>query len=311
MGSLRDAMITDQDLATARRKLGQEQAITQQQIMRETRQRLVTNFSHTTSQRLSWLHEDVSILCQFYTFGCGKLASVQQDGVYWQGELLGPIASIAQTTGTECRLNQYSGTTETLLFFPWSRTSAIRRKSIDDHEYIMITVDEDMGIAFRVGQCQPTTVGKLVEDMSKAMSQNLGALRKQDDGLLSSLLAEAKRLDPIRFGQLSIDKTMNNHRFVGSARESIRKLCIELAMEASDSTPHIEDVAITDEDEQCKLCFADFTSVVLLPCQHRVCESCLAHLQTMYGKQPDASSDIVCVCPWDRTFISQKQGIQR
>ncbi|KAJ1818494.1 hypothetical protein LPJ60_004301 [Coemansia sp. RSA 2675] len=100
LGSVEDALVTDADIDVAKRKLGEEQAITRQQIISDIRERMM-KFSISQSAVAEcggwseWL-DSVTILCQFYTLGHGKL-SYGKEGICWRGETLGPIATAAQT----------------------------------------------------------------------------------------------------------------------------------------------------------------------------------------------------------------------
>ncbi|KAJ2819292.1 hypothetical protein IWW50_005506, partial [Coemansia erecta] len=131
LGKVEEAMVTDEDLDAARRKLGQEQALTQQQIMREIRERLLGFASQQSSEPVigQWQSSAI-LLCQFYTFGCGMLAYTKQ-GILWRGDFLGPIANVAQSLGAEESAFTTQLTTNITLLFPWLCLSNLRVKDID------------------------------------------------------------------------------------------------------------------------------------------------------------------------------------
>ncbi|KAJ2475224.1 hypothetical protein EV174_005353, partial [Coemansia sp. RSA 2320] len=178
LGSVEEALVTDADIDLAKRKLGEEQAITQQQIIRDIRERMM-KFSlpgeTATLGEHVWV-ESATILCQFYTLGHGKV-SYSEEGIRWYGEALGPVATVAQWTADKDvdRLDSPAATV-TMLLFPWARISGLRRKFIDEEEYIMFTANDDLGVAFEIGNLSVTAgaIGALVRDMAETMAQALG-----------------------------------------------------------------------------------------------------------------------------------------
>ncbi|KAJ1996580.1 hypothetical protein H4R26_006143, partial [Coemansia thaxteri] len=120
--------------------------------------------------------ESATILCQFYTLGHGKV-SYSEEGIRWYGEALGPVATVAQWTADKDvdRLDSPAATV-TMLLFPWARISGLRRKFIDEEEYIMFTANDDLGVAFEIGNLSVTAgaIGALVRDMAETMAQALG-----------------------------------------------------------------------------------------------------------------------------------------
>lgn len=56
----------------------------------------------------------------------------------------------------------------------------------------------------------------------------------------------------------------------------------------------------------CQLCFSDSAVVIMVPCGHRVCDSCwkrLAHI-----KEADAERSEAAQCPWDRESVTRREG---
>ncbi|KAJ2589781.1 hypothetical protein H4R99_007346, partial [Coemansia sp. RSA 1722] len=180
LGSVEDALITDKDLDHAQRKLGEAAALTQQQIIRELRER-IRAFSDTellNSAAISDWWPSVTLLCQFHTLGHGELG-YSENGVLWRGSFVGAIASAVQNqTGglpeEQCRIEE-----NLLLVFPWHRVSSLRKKSFDDMDHVMMTVDEDMGVAFQIGGGYSIEdIEKRVASMKVCLSGNM-ALRRQ------------------------------------------------------------------------------------------------------------------------------------
>ncbi|KAJ2590605.1 hypothetical protein EV177_009038, partial [Coemansia sp. RSA 1804] len=68
--NVEEALVTEADLEASRRKLGEEYALTQQQIIRDIRDRLM-GFAYSSFMFLDAIEwrESVSLLCQFYTLG--------------------------------------------------------------------------------------------------------------------------------------------------------------------------------------------------------------------------------------------------
>ncbi|KAJ2070018.1 hypothetical protein GGH13_004316 [Coemansia sp. S155-1] len=357
LGSVEDALVTDADIDVAKRKLGEEQAVTRQQIISDIRERMM-KFSISPSMAVaeydgwhSWI-DSVTILCQFYTLGHGKLA-YGKEGVCWRGEALGPIATIAQTTalGNELGIRVHSPAVPmTALLFPWARISGLRQKSIDDEEYVMLTADEDLGVAFRVGGLVSSTseIGKLVSGMTAALSQS--SLRTpnvrqvpvtsglqvvsehgndadpsadedvlDDQSIICGLLRRAAKTELRLVGQ-ELSQALADQAFVDAASDIISNLTSQLATEALaalsrlNSEEIVEDAGTETLPNACTVCYTDCNSVMLLPCEHKLCNGCFEHLQGLHisSSQDDKSRPrSLCVCPWDRSYVTDWSKIAK
>ncbi|KAI8319968.1 hypothetical protein GQ54DRAFT_12511 [Martensiomyces pterosporus] len=365
LGSVEEALLTDTDIDLAKRKLGEEQALTQQQILRETRERLLqfslpTNAGSLTLDAIdaasSVALDSVTLLCQFYTFGYGKLLHAD-NGVVWRGDLLGPIATVAQSAAGGIPGAARTTEIDTVLVFPWTQVTGLRRKSVDDEEYIMLTVDEDMGVAFRIdGQQSVGEIDVCVDTMAKQLSLALKPQHRRDEGallelpgqshqqaddlpltlagttapeaLVHALLLKAK--EATQHQDLSISRALAIRSFRDSAALLISDFSMQLAekaraaLEASDdsgdsaagaasSSTAYHSVAEEDPGTEtlpgmCTLCYANNETIALLPCKHRLCSDCFAHLQSMQPSSSQTSeqdADVACICPWDRNHISK------
>ncbi|KAI9501928.1 hypothetical protein BX070DRAFT_253867 [Coemansia spiralis] len=357
LGSVEEALVTEADIAAAKRKLDEEYALTQQQIIREIRSRIV-EFSCPVGSVFhpsDWC-ESVSILCQFYTLGHGKFAFTNQ-GLLWRGYVLGPLASVAQAFN---KGNTDSSTTsdyeaaDTLLVFPWSRVTGLRKKAIDEDCFVMATVDSDLGIAFKMNKLGSDLSDDSIDDMVSKMNSLLtDVLQKesfqrntrQSRLLQSKTTAEAadlfadqraaanvnseysrlvccslelaKRHDR-RYQELDVASALGNKIFMDSAASLALEFSLSLATDAlasmekapttrsnmGDDDPGTESLPGT-----CTLCFAKMESVLLQPCEHKVCDGCFSNLCSIYPSSSqkasgECSPDTACICPWDRSGIT-------
>ncbi|KAJ2798864.1 hypothetical protein H4R20_004661 [Coemansia guatemalensis] len=189
LGEVEDAIVTEEDMELAKRKLGQEQTFTQQQIIREIRERIVGFVGTLDGEHLGepW-QNSVTLLGQFHTFGHGKL-SYTRKGLVWKGDLLGPIATMAESMGySDSKVDIHMESNPTTLVFPWTRISSVRKKSIDENSLIMATVDEDLGIAFQM-ESQDEDANKidaLVDSMNDYLQKDLADRRAQPQNSLPS-----------------------------------------------------------------------------------------------------------------------------
>ncbi|KAJ2884490.1 hypothetical protein FB639_001947 [Coemansia asiatica] len=320
LGSVEDALITEKDLDHAQRKLGEAEALTQQQILRELRER-IRAFSDSaipgTSDIFNWW-PSITLLCQFHTLGHGQLGYCQS-GVLWRGSFVGAIATAVQNqTGglseEQCRIED-----NLVLVFPWHRVSCLRSKSFDSMDHIMMTVDEDMGVAFQVGgDCSIEVIQKRVASMNVCLSDAMKLRRQQhpldensdsdkdDTGLavseqqtrlVESILRYAVSTRTELLHDLDISQALQHSSFMKPALELISQFAQQLAAMAVETknkkrkrrrvTADITDAVIDDDPGTetipgtCTLCYAAEEAVILHPCEHRVCSSCFAHLKTM------------------------------
>ncbi|KAJ2558091.1 hypothetical protein EV175_000965 [Coemansia sp. RSA 1933] len=339
LGSVEEALVTDADLEASRRKLGEEYALTQQQIIREVRDRVMAfACSSEVGLRLAEWRESVSILCQFYTLGHGRLAFTKQ-GIVWCGYMLGPISAVSQSSDSSIASNDYEAAANTTLLFPWTRVTSLRRKDIDDSCFVMATVDHDLGVAFNMGDHQShepaSDIGAMVAKMNELLSDVLRnesasqqtpelASQSVDRGHLESYhMDQRKGRDVIlyalelakshdkRFVDLDVPGILHSEDFMASSMSSVLEFSLILAKKASAVMEH-DPVTIDDDPETesapgtCTLCYAENESVVFQQCDHKVCESCFSHLRAMgssSSSQPISSARIACICPWDRTEI--------
>ncbi|KAJ1790828.1 hypothetical protein LPJ59_005095 [Coemansia sp. RSA 2399] len=339
LGSVEEALVTDSDLEASRRKLGEEYALTQQQIIREVRDRIMA-FSCSSDAGLGipeW-RDSVSMLCQFYTLGHGRLAFTKQ-GIVWCGYMLGPLASVSQASDMNSVLSDYNVTANTTLLFPWTRVTSLRRKDIDDSCFVMATVDHDLGVAFNVGE-QPHEPSSDIDAMVAKMNALLSDVQRDESlcriqesasepvneeytqngigyvkgrDVIRIALDLAKSHDK-RFADLDVSKALNANGFMADATSSALEFSLIMATKAvasMGSVPKQDHIVVDDPGTEslpgvCTLCYAENESVVFRQCDHRVCCSCFSHLRVMYpsSSQQPSSSDAVCVCPWDRTEIA-------
>ncbi|KAJ2485271.1 hypothetical protein IWW37_005990 [Coemansia sp. RSA 2050] len=359
LGRVEEALLTDADIDVAKRKLGEEQAITRQQIISDIRERMM-KFSLSQSAVAecsgwhSWL-DSVTILCQFYTLGYGKL-SYGKEGICWRGETLGPIAAIAQTTtktnsGSDLDARVHSQTTPmTSLLFPWACISGLRQKSIDDEEYVMLTADDDLGVAFRVGELasSASAIGTLVSDMAATLSQSslrtytgqpvfaasnplfvpessgfadflAGEDVLDDEAIVDSLLQRAAKRE-LRLVGRDLSGAFADRAFVDKAADMLCNLSSQLASEALAALSRlncgdtVEDAGTETLPDGCTVCYTDSNSVLLLPCKHKLCDGCFKNLQGLHiSSSQDANngSKSLCVCPWDRSHVTDWSKIAK
>ncbi|KAJ2305427.1 hypothetical protein IWW55_001936 [Coemansia sp. RSA 2706] len=333
LGRVEEALVTDADLDAAKRKLGQEQALTQQQIMREIRERIVgfAAAQHDDSVVEQCAHP-ATLLCQFYTFGHGALAYTRR-GIVWQGELLGPIANVAQSIGAQATPFDGQPDAHTTLVFPWRRVSSLRVKCIDGGEFLMATVDADLGIAFRLSDAD--SVAGLADRMNAQLQEALADHQPQSGGQEGSsepgaavdrareLIRGLLGLAADQSGVISapeIERALGNPGFVEEAASSIAALGRQLAEDAQAALrlPAAAAAQARPEDSAalpslCTLCYARDEAIELAPCSHRMCSECLAHLQRDYPSSSQAQANdpsVSCTCPWDRCPISTWTEIQ-
>ncbi|KAJ2630542.1 hypothetical protein H4R22_002599 [Coemansia sp. RSA 1290] len=203
LGKVEDELLTKEDIEAAQRKLSQEQTLTQQQVIRDIRER-ITGFTSThMGSCIEQLECSVTLLCQFYTFGYGEL-SYDERGIRWRGDFMGPIANVAQSLDSAAQAVDSRLAANTRLVFPWLRISSVRLKSIDDKDYIMTTIDSDLGIAFEVSNKEGAA--QIVERINQQHSRTLaehqsqkprhsGVFESDQEALISMLLSYAKKLD--------------------------------------------------------------------------------------------------------------------
>ncbi|KAJ2388317.1 hypothetical protein H4S02_002926, partial [Coemansia sp. RSA 2611] len=285
LGRVEEALVTDADLDAAKRKLGQEQALTQQQIMREIRERIV---GFAAAQHKDPVVEQcahpATLLCQFYTFGHGALAYTRR-GVVWQGELLGPIANVAQSIGAQ--VNTFDGQPDahTTLVFPWRRVSGLRVKCIDGGEFLMATVGADLGIAFRLSDADG--VAGLADRMNAQLQEALADHQPQSGGRAGSsepgaavdrvreLIRGLLGLAADQSGCISapeIERALGNPGFVEEAASSIAALGRQLAEDAQAALRLLAAAAAQARPEAaaaspslCTLCYARDEAIELAP----------------------------------------------
>ncbi|KAJ2743889.1 hypothetical protein GGI20_003397 [Coemansia sp. BCRC 34301] len=360
LGSVEEALITDADMDVAKRKLGEEQAITRQQIIRDIRERMMKFLllpSATAAEHSEWnsWFDSVSILCQFYTLGHGKLA-YGEEGICWRGEALGPITTIAQATNattfdSDPDTNAYSpAATMTALLFPWTRISGLRQKTIDDEAYVMLTADDDLGVAFKISGLVSSAgaIDTLVSDMAAVQSQSLrvsvaelapatsnlqlvtengndagclpvskGAL--DDHAIICDLLLKASKRE-LRFVGQELAGALADQAFASVAADMLRTFGSQLASEALAALGRlngkkvVEDAGTETLPDACTLCYTDCKSVMLLPCEHKLCGGCFSHLQGLHISQSQENKDqpkSLCVCPWDRSYVTDWSKIAK
>ncbi|KAJ2803737.1 hypothetical protein H4S07_004395, partial [Coemansia furcata] len=290
----------------------------------------------------------------FYTLGHGKL-TYGKEGICWRGEALGPIATITQTAaptfGNDLGISVPSPPAPiTALLFPWERISGLRQKSIDDEDYVMLTADEDLGVAFSIGGLASSTsaIGALVSDMTAALSQSrLKTSTMQlvpatdslqlvsengndpylptdedeldDQAILCSLLRKAAKRE-LRLVGRELTGAFADEAFGSAAADILRNLTSQLASEALAALNRlnggeiVEDAGTETLPNACTLCYTDCNSVVLLPCEHKLCNGCFTNLQGLHisSSQEDKSRPIsLCVCPWDRSYVTDWSKITK
>ncbi|KAJ2773430.1 hypothetical protein IWQ56_000996 [Coemansia nantahalensis] len=337
LGRVEEALVTEDDIDAAKRKIGQEQTLTQQQMLREIRERLAAYAGSVDEAAIiqPWV-DSATLLSQFHTFGHGRLSYTARE-IVWRGDMLGPLATLAQCVdgGRHAGADGVTAT-DTTLVFPWARVSGVRAKSVDDASLLMATVDEDLGIAFQVAHWGTTAGGAvdLANDMNHQLRRALAARSPQaeDRGapgaepgdlpepapmrdLVCALLRVATSLD-VQHAGLDIPRAMGDEDFVARAASMVASLGLQLAQEAqqvcgsplggaSDAAGH------SAPPKLCTLCYAENESVELTPCGHRLCGECLDHLLRLYPTSSQKTDDpaVACACPWDRSHISSWSNI--
>ncbi|KAJ2082223.1 hypothetical protein H4R24_001744 [Coemansia sp. RSA 988] len=264
LGEVEDAIVTDEDMEQARRKLGQEQTFTQQQIIREIRERVIGFVGTLDDEHLveAW-RNSVTLLGQFHTCGHGKL-SYNKIGLVWKGDMLGPIATMAECMGySDGGIDIHTTSCATTLVFPWTRISNVRRKSIDENNLLMATVDEDLGIAFQMDSHEEdaSKIDALVDNMNeylkrdltdrRTLSQNTRATSNTSNNvsgtvslstnqlghsagvidLIRTLLLTAKENDK-RFDDINVSGALEAKGFIQKADALISEFSQQLAEEA-------------------------------------------------------------------------------
>ncbi|KAJ2497435.1 hypothetical protein GGH96_005102 [Coemansia sp. RSA 1972] len=316
LGRVEDAIVTDEDLSAATRKLGQSQTLTQQQIIREIRSRVLT-FAVPLTELAEHTETRATLLCQFHTLGHGSL-SYSERGVEWRGEFLGPIANMVQSLSTEpCDTVQETEDTE--LVFAWSRVSNLRVKNIDGDEFIMATVDSDLGIAFQLDLSEEDAHG-LVNRMNDYLRIVLANERAADlpiaisssPGASSSVVDAIRCLLRVAAGDdynVEIEYVLEDPELMGRASELVLEFSEKLARKLDHPT-RSEMAQRRDSDcepDVCSLCCGEDESIELVPCKHRVCYSCFGQLQFMHmsGLEADKyGAGVEFLCPWDRTAVT-------
>ncbi|KAJ2618597.1 hypothetical protein GGF44_005728, partial [Coemansia sp. RSA 1694] len=231
--------------------------------------------------------------------------------------------------------------TNTTLLFPWARIAGLRQKSIDDEEYIMLTADDDLGVAFKISglASSSSVISTLVGDMSALQSQSRrvsavqlvpatgNLLQLADNGsgaapppaskdmlddqkIISILLRKATKRE-LRLVGRELTGALADQAFADAAVEMLRALSAKLASEALAALDRIngekavEDAGTDTLPDACTLCYTDCKSVVLLPCEHKLCGGCFSHLQGLHislSQESKSQPKSLCVCPWDRSY---------
>ncbi|KAJ1677564.1 hypothetical protein EV182_005899, partial [Spiromyces aspiralis] len=156
LGTFASVMVTDSDLDRAKRKLEQEETMTQQQIIKELRERLLGYRVESTSETgmpdprllLMAQPEQVGILAQYHTFGTGRLY-MDAAALYWHGEFLGPISALDQEKCKDAdTLSVSANAMSVTLRLSTESITSVRVKVIDDDPIMLATVEDDLGIGF-------------------------------------------------------------------------------------------------------------------------------------------------------------------
>ncbi|KAJ2162865.1 hypothetical protein GGF46_000247 [Coemansia sp. RSA 552] len=310
LGKVEEALVTEDDIDAAQRKIGEEKTLTQQQIIREVRERIVS-FASDAQPSHDW-QEAATLLCQFHTMGHGRLSYCQR-GILWQGRLLGPIATVAQDMVADPASWRQQ---DTALVFPWSRVSAVRKKSIDDDDLLMATIDSDLGIAFQFDG----DVGHMAELLGRQLQIAISDEHKQPGpaavvaadggagGLARVLLQLAAGQGLLRSDDVT--GALSLEAFSERAETLAHAWCQQLADEAQAALGKAASSGPGHGPPgTCTLCYAEEEAVGLQPCGHRVCTDCFEHLQRMFpspsqAEEATADTSAICICPWDRCLIS-------
>ncbi|KAJ2199095.1 hypothetical protein IW139_001944 [Coemansia sp. RSA 353] len=317
LGRVEDAIVTDEDLSAATRKLGQSQTLTQQQIIREIRSRVLA-FAVPLSEPAELTETRATLLCQFHTLGHGTL-SYSERGVEWRGDFLGPVANMAQSLSVE-PCDTVQGTEDTELVFAWSRASNLRVKNIDGDEFIMATVDSDLGIAFQLDLSEQDAHG-LVNRMNDYLRIVLADERAADSpiAISSSPSASSNVVDAMRCllrvaaergYNVDIEYVLEEPELMDRASELVLEFSEKLARKLDHPTRSEMAQRSQDSDcgpEVCSLCCGEDEEIELVPCKHRVCNSCFAQLRSMHMSGLEADKygmSVECLCPWDRTAVT-------
>ncbi|KAJ2541603.1 hypothetical protein GGF49_003519 [Coemansia sp. RSA 1853] len=308
LGRVEDALVTDEDLSAATRKLGQSQTLTQQQIIRELRSRVLA-FSTSLTEPVEQTGTRATLLCQFHTLGRGTL-SYSERGIEWRGDFLGPIANMAQSLSSETC--DTCGTEDTELVFAWPRVSNLRVKDIDDDEFIMATVDSDLGIAFQL-DLSAQSAYSLVNRMNDYLRIALADERAADSPGANSSVVDAMRC-LLRVAadngyNVDIEYVLEEPELMARASELVLEFSEKLARKLDHPTQSemAQRRGSDCEPDVCSLCCGEDESIELVPCKHRVCYSCFGQLQGMHMSSFEASkysAGVEFLCPWDRTAVT-------
>ncbi|KAI7835119.1 hypothetical protein BX661DRAFT_176113 [Kickxella alabastrina] len=336
LGDLEETMMTERNLDQARLKLGQLQAETEQQIIKDLRDRLVGYTAEVefpaAAVACKWWSS--VLLCQLRTMGHGELAFSDQ-AVVWRGQIIGPIKPVGEVASVvDSAGDGASGggqMEDVVLEFPWLKVTALRRKSIDNDEFIMVTVDEDMAVAFQITTLRLSeNIDQRVADMSAQISRTLKhrAQKQQQQKqehqqcdllpdtlretatLVESLLRLASRHSDQQFSTLNIERTMAAPDFLKVASDLTSQFSRRLGTLALEHQLADEDSGTETLPGTCTLCYTTFEAIVLSPCDHRLCETCFLKLrqdlpQLSQPTEDPLSDSVVCICPWDRILITE------
>ncbi|KAJ1901535.1 hypothetical protein LPJ66_000709 [Kickxella alabastrina] len=341
LGDLEETMMTERNLDQARLKLGQLQAETEQQIIKNLRDRLVgytaeVGFSAAAVACEWW---SSVLLCQLRTMGHGELAFSDQ-AVVWRGQIIGPIKPVGEAASAVDFAGDGAGAgvggggqmEDVVLEFPWLKVTALRRKSIDNDEFIMVTVDEDMPVAFQISTLRLSEhIDQRVAEMSARISRTLKHRAQQHQQqeqqehqqcdllpdtlretatLVESLLRLASCHSDQQFSSLDIGRTMVAPGFLKVASDLTSQFSRRLGSLALEHQPADDDPGTETLPGTCTLCYTTFEAIVLSPCDHRLCETCFLKLrqdlpQLSQPTEDPLSDSVVCICPWDRILITE------
>ncbi|KAJ2723293.1 hypothetical protein GGI07_002721 [Coemansia sp. Benny D115] len=337
LGSVEDALVTKSALERAARKLAESEALTQQQIICELCERLKSYHSPDDQPETPDLWQGATLLGQFYTLGHGSLAHSSR-GLLWSGRMLANVASAMQARLNLTVAGAAEAEEQANLLFPWAKLTAVRRKSIDDDELIMVTVDEDMGVAFLLADMSTAAIDSRVADINAQLAAHLAHERSTPrntvphepqgtavgsssadpcENLVRGLLELAAETQQSRLRSADIDRALKSDTFRESAAALTAALSLRLA-EMAELAAQTAPVEPVDDDPgtetipgTCTLCYSATESIELAPCCHRVCTECFARLQTMQKTSPTCAASTTSTnvsqlaCPWDRSPVTK------
>ncbi|KAJ1919490.1 hypothetical protein H4219_001961 [Mycoemilia scoparia] len=325
LGEFDNVIVTDGDLDRIRQKLNEEEAKTQQQIIRELRERLLdykqcsteassSSADGSSGYDTSQVLDDVCIIAQFYTLGYGSL-SMNPNCLLWRGCLVSHISPVDEdfSEGHPSESCTYTSE-ETYLVFPSNSLSDMRVKVIDGDPIILTTLAEDLGIGFvpqpalNEQQCNA-----IIDKMKTTIKPGISAHFKHEIVEIDAQSISDNNIEDIKWeymvqlvesgleliksnssdpNSIQVNGLMHNSEFRNKANKLVERFVMDLNHLAASHQTDTGPICNSSAGQICNLCFDNIANEVLNPCAHRVCSTCLSSLVAVH-KEKLKSADSV------------------